>query len=512
MSFRIEQRVGKYTYLYEVTSYWDKEKKQPRQHRVLIGKRDPKTGELVDVTAPKRLSREYGPVYFLWYLLEQLGIEAVVRSAFPEEAREILLTACFQVAEQRPLYLCNAWLEHIYLAQPCRLPSAALSRLLKSIGENERAVNEFLGTWAGREAHDQFIVFDITSISSYAHGIDFVEWGYNRDRERLAQINLGVVYGEPRSIPLFYGLYPGSLPDVKTLANLLKRLHQFKVERTMFVLDKGFYSRANVEALAAAEMHFVIPVPITNKAVSELLKQRREELGRPESAVRFGKQLLYCIEDELRIGEYSYRAFCYLNEQASLGERERIVSLVLDIEEFVGNAGRSTATALARDLDERYPEWQQFFHLEQHEGRLEVRRNKAAIGRRLERAGLMVLITNDKLTATEGLSLYRKKDGVEKLFDAMKHGIDRRRLRIHSRTALQGLLFLDFLSLVLYSSIQARSKTSGLAKRYTVQEVFYELKKLNVIEIGAKAPMVTEVTKRQREIFEAFEMPEPTQA
>ena len=35
------------TYVYESQSYWDKELKQPRSKRVLIGKRDPKTGELI---------------------------------------------------------------------------------------------------------------------------------------------------------------------------------------------------------------------------------------------------------------------------------------------------------------------------------------------------------------------------------------------------------------------------------------------------------------------------------
>lgn len=35
------------TYVYESTSYWDKEKKQPRNHRKLIGKLDPVTGEIV---------------------------------------------------------------------------------------------------------------------------------------------------------------------------------------------------------------------------------------------------------------------------------------------------------------------------------------------------------------------------------------------------------------------------------------------------------------------------------
>ncbi len=35
------------TYVYESESYWDKEKKQPRNKRKLIGKIDPQTGEIV---------------------------------------------------------------------------------------------------------------------------------------------------------------------------------------------------------------------------------------------------------------------------------------------------------------------------------------------------------------------------------------------------------------------------------------------------------------------------------
>ncbi|SEA41282.1 hypothetical protein SAMN04515656_109113, partial [Eubacterium aggregans] len=35
------------TYVYESTSYWDKEKKQGRSHRKLIGRLDPETGEVV---------------------------------------------------------------------------------------------------------------------------------------------------------------------------------------------------------------------------------------------------------------------------------------------------------------------------------------------------------------------------------------------------------------------------------------------------------------------------------
>ncbi len=43
---RLNKQTG-ITYVYESESYWDKEKKQPRSRRKLIGKIDEETGEIV---------------------------------------------------------------------------------------------------------------------------------------------------------------------------------------------------------------------------------------------------------------------------------------------------------------------------------------------------------------------------------------------------------------------------------------------------------------------------------
>jgi hypothetical protein len=45
------------TYVYESESYWDREKKQPRSRRRLVGKVDPETGEVVP-TGPRGRPRK----------------------------------------------------------------------------------------------------------------------------------------------------------------------------------------------------------------------------------------------------------------------------------------------------------------------------------------------------------------------------------------------------------------------------------------------------------------------
>lgn len=48
-------------YAYESTSYWDKEKKQPRSTRKYIGKVDPETGEIIRKKDRKAHSADISP-------------------------------------------------------------------------------------------------------------------------------------------------------------------------------------------------------------------------------------------------------------------------------------------------------------------------------------------------------------------------------------------------------------------------------------------------------------------
>ena len=44
---KVHNKARNITYVYESVSYWDKELKQPRSHRKLIGRIDPSTGDVV---------------------------------------------------------------------------------------------------------------------------------------------------------------------------------------------------------------------------------------------------------------------------------------------------------------------------------------------------------------------------------------------------------------------------------------------------------------------------------
>ena len=53
----LDRRTG-IIYVYSSESYWDKEKKSPRNRRKLIGKIDPETGEMVPTSGTRRKAME----------------------------------------------------------------------------------------------------------------------------------------------------------------------------------------------------------------------------------------------------------------------------------------------------------------------------------------------------------------------------------------------------------------------------------------------------------------------
>ena len=82
-----------------------------------------------------------------------------------------------------------------------------------------------------------------------------MEWGYNRDREELPQINYGLVYAKETQLPLFYRLIPGSITDVATLAATSAMLMELGLKNFSYSLDRGYFSTAGLKGHCHLTFH-----------------------------------------------------------------------------------------------------------------------------------------------------------------------------------------------------------------------------------------------------------------
>ena len=503
MSSIIRVEKNKQIYLYESKSYWNKEKKAPRTKMAYLGKEDPVTKKLVSpgIKWTPRIARDYGNIFLLDKISNEIGLAEILQEAFPGEWRKLLICAFFEVSEGKPLYLCSSWLESTYTDITDGLQSQRISELLKSVGENEYARREFSQLWAQKRHDDKFVVFDITSISSYSKLIEMVEWGYNRDKEKLPQINLGMVYGQPSLLPIFYTLYPGSIRDVSTLENVLQFLAEFPFTKVTFIMDKGFYSRDNLFEMKRRDLHFIIALPFTVGEAGKLIEKHQNEIYDVSKAIRVNKQVLYCVKDKIRIGHHFFNAYVYFDKRKRLEGEERLLEKLMEAEEKVQKRQFPSSEAVNSYLAEHCDELRKFFRIRRENGAFVLRREKGSIENLLTQTGYLVILSTRNMKIRDVILLYRNKDCVEKCFDTMKNELSTNRLRVHSRESMEGRLFISFLALILSSWIYKRMREKDLTKTYTIDEVMCEIKKLKIIELQEGRQVLTEITKNQRDLF-----------
>jgi hypothetical protein len=211
MASIIYQKVGGHTYLYESVSYRDKDGK-PKNKRSIIGKIDPQTGNPlfkpdyarkmqaagtpVPALAPSdtfsgnavrnSIIKEYGAFYLYQRIAGQIGLLDILKEVFPQTWRDLFDLACFAVSTGDPMMYAEDWLEKTE-AFEADLASPRVSPLLQSLDHEKR--EQFFRAWGDYRKEREYLALDITSVSSYSQLIDTVAWGYNRDGERLPQVN-----------------------------------------------------------------------------------------------------------------------------------------------------------------------------------------------------------------------------------------------------------------------------------------------------------------------------------
>ena len=136
-----------------------------------------------------------------------------------------------------------------------------------------------------------------------------------------------------------------------------------------------------------------------------------------------------------------------------------------------------------------------------------VSRKNKAIARRLARMGRAILITNAEMRWDEALDLYRSRDRVEKGFRDMKSDLGALPMGVHTDDTIQGYLLVEFISLIIESELRRRMRESSLKGKMSIHEMLIELSKLRIIKQGS-SKLLTEISKKQREIFEAMKINE----
>lgn len=492
-------------YVYESTSHWDKTKKQCVCTRNCIGHIKEGTEDII-VPNRKRVKRStvspqikgVGASLFLDKICGRIGLVSTLQEVFPDSWHAILTCAYFLITENKALSRCENWSKTNVTPSDKCLTSQSISRLLKTLTLTEQY--SFFHHWVTKARDDEYFALDITSISSYSKLIETIKYGYNRDKEKLPQINLAMIVGIHSGLPIFFRYLNGNITDVTTLKNTANECKWLHPKTLHFVMDKGFCDYGNVSELYSLKFKFTIGMSKSMDFTIDAIKEVADDIKKFDNSIEFGKDIYYVKTLLKNWDKHRCYVHVYFNNTASAEDED---DFMRDIHQYKKEL-ESGEKLIAHEK-----QYQKYFTIKETPVRgLQVKPKSDVIDAdNKTTAGFFVLLTNDLKSPIDALKAYREKDTVEKTFDNLKNDLDGKRLRIHSKEAMEGRLFIQFIGLIIKSEIKNILVNKELEKEYSIPDIMWEMKSLNMIKYPNKSKIeYGELTAQQKQIMKIFEI------
>lgn len=528
ISYEVIQKVGRYQYIYLAEGFRD-ERGQVRQKRRSIGKVDPTTGEKVykpeyleelrklgkpmPIPSPRTVFsmediqnssvRSYGQFLLFRSLSERLGLGAALRQSLPQCWQEVFMLACCLIASGDALTRCADWLQETESYPVGAMTSLGVSQVLSAITQQQR--KDFYQHWHDANEEAEYRALNITLSSSPAELCPDVEWAYPGDEEKRPPMRLCLLMGEAGHLPVAQFLYSGSQNDVRLLRSSLSEFAALTGNRAIpVVLDKGFYSRQNIDDLLQdsgnGPVKFLLPVPLSAAFAKEQVAREGREIDSLENTMVINGQSLRAVTRERSWDtQHTLYTHIYYNAKRAMDIREDLYARV----------------ALLREKAREDPE--KWLHDEECQKYLLIRKsdkeNKGytinirsdVVEQSLESTGWVFLISNDIPDAKKAMSSYSDKNVLEQSFLSIRNSPDWGRLPVHSDDGAQGKLLVGFIAAILMASIHKVMKEKQLYQKFTMTGLLRILARLWVQEINDHR-IIAAQTKEQRMIFEAFDI------
>jgi len=528
MASIVKVKVGNHIYLYESTSYRNKEGK-PRNRRICVGKVDKSTGlhtykkEYIERKKQEGIeikSAEVEPIFSvedikrssvlqtgLTHLLDKtsknIGLFSILKESFPDLHKQIFSVASYLVASGDPVSYCMDWMEKSDFKSDELLSSQKISNLFNLI--SDKKIEDFYNSWSNYISEKEYLALDITSISSWSKLIDNVEWGYNRDNDKLAQINLSLLLGLESRLPVRMTLYNGSINDVSTLETTIKQLAPELLSQIKVVMDKGFSSKKNIDLLLKNGLKFVIALSFRLEFTKKSVEIAKKNINKIENTITIGKTTIQgtTITRSWITGKKVF-VHLYYNELKATIEKGILYG---KINELIKKAKLDPNTK-NKKLKKEFEHYLIIRKSTKKDNGYVIKIKKDVVEKELNNIGWLVIISNDISDTKEAIKIYRDKDVVEKGFMRTKNSLGFKRMRVHSEKVMEGKMFVGFIALILNSHIHNIMLKNNLYKKMTMKDLIKNMEKIKT-QIIKDRRILFPLTKKQKDIFKFFKIEKP---
>jgi hypothetical protein len=437
-------------YVYKSTTVWNKETKKRDKSSTYIGKLDKENGLIIEsskkiITQCKvERIKQYGNAALLNIAMKDL--QNPLKEVFGDVWEEIYGLALVRVTGYVPLKRVESvWgrLFNIAEISPSLNPKN-LSSILKEIGLDRTKQDRIFESLSKTEEQ---LIYDLSVVFSRSEGINFAEKGVNKDKIHIPQVNLALLCSANDGLPTMIRAIPGSVRDI---TSLYKSIQEIGLEGKTLILDRGFYSDDLMKFLVGKHLSFIIPARRNSTLYDFLITLNRHFFYR-NRLIKCGKR---------KINDF----YVYLYEDPSMKVEEENTLYKL----FEKN-----------------------------------KINKIELDEDIEKAGCILIVSDLDIEAKEIFLLYKKRDGVEKLFDIYKTTLNADILYLQDNESVFGHLFVSFLSLYGYCKLENILRKAGLIDKFSPLDLLEYYSKVYRMTFDGR-DFISEVPKKVHDLDKAL--------
>jgi hypothetical protein len=340
--------------------------------------------------------------------------------------------------------------------------------------------------------------------------VEIAEYGRPKDGQAKPVFNYSIAYDINNREPLFYEEYPGSIVDVSQLQYMLEKAKGYGYRKVGFILDRGYFSKENIRYMDKCGYGFVIMAKGMKNLVSGLILENKGTFeDRRQNGIREYKVSGTTVKRRLFSSDEGDRYFhIYYSSRKYVSEKEEVEAKIDRMAKYLKKQ-EGKPVKIEKSF-EQYFDLIYYNKGQKDETFMFGREREEVIEREIRLCGYFVIITSEKMTANEALTLYKSRDGLEKLFRGDKSYLGNKSIRVHSDESVDAKIFVEFAALIvrnkIYTCLKDEMVKNDQKLNYmTVPAALKELEKIEMIRLlDNEYRLDHAVTATQKAILKAF--------
>lgn len=389
-------------------------------------------------------------------ILYQLAVELKLNYLLGKHHKAIIALLIAHLICKGSVLRVSRWIENSTIKEVIGLNELTTEMLYKALDHLEECKFDVIEQsifeyWLQLEPGDnQSFVLDVTdTYYNGRHDKSMTRKGKDGKVSKLIQIGLGVSF--ENGFPIFHKSYNGNISNIKILEDLMRVMAERGINT--IIMDRGFYSEANVEDLNKLKMKMIVGVKQSTGIKKNILdKIDREKIYTAKNQVTLKDTYVYVQE----VGFLFGKMIVIYNPKYEALKRDRMLA-----EE-------------ATDGEVKYVGFSLIFH-------------------------------NTKLKPDVVVRKYFDKDVVERSFRTMKGDAQLHPIRLWMPKRVNAHIKICYLSMCLLSLIKFRCKKISTSPSEIIQEL-QSIYKVNLKHSKTKQQFTKVVTlsNTQKNILKAL--------